>query len=62
MPILPELLDLKAIKIKMDYKPKRVDYKSLRHGQFLELVNIFQLDAAEMTLQGVRLSGVSPTL
>ncbi|RKP14359.1 ATG C terminal domain-containing protein [Piptocephalis cylindrospora] len=53
-----QLFDMKPLRLKVDYKPKRVDYRSLRHGQFLELVNIFQLDAAEMTLQGVRLSGV----
>lgn len=43
----------------MDYKPKHVDYTGLSGGNFVELMNFFHLDAAEMTLQEVRLHGIN---
>ncbi|KAF9930506.1 autophagy- protein 2 [Linnemannia zychae] len=50
---------LGEIAVKIDYKPKHVDYTGLSGGNFVELMNFFHLDAAEMTLQEVRLHGIN---
>ncbi|KAF9120435.1 autophagy- protein 2 [Mortierella sp. 14UC] len=52
-------VQLGEIAVKMDYKPKHVDYTGLSGGNFVELMNFFHLDAAEMTLQEVRLHGIN---
>ncbi|KAF9977013.1 autophagy- protein 2 [Actinomortierella ambigua] len=48
-----------TIALKMDYKPKHVDYTGLSGGNLVELMNFFHLEGAEMTLQEVRLRGIS---
>ncbi|KAF9348845.1 autophagy- protein 2 [Mortierella sp. AD094] len=50
---------LGEISVKVDYKPKHVDYTGLTGGNFVELMNFFHLDAAEMALQEVRLHGIN---
>jgi hypothetical protein len=47
------------VDIKMDYKPRRVDYRALREGKTIELMNFFHFDGSEMTLRHITLSGVS---
>ncbi|EIN07297.1 hypothetical protein PUNSTDRAFT_144812 [Punctularia strigosozonata HHB-11173 SS5] len=47
------------VDIKLDYKPRRVDYRALREGRTIELMNFFHFDGAEMTLRHITLSGVS---
>jgi hypothetical protein len=47
------------VDIKLDYKPRRVDYRALRDGRTIELMNFFHFDGAEMTLRRITLSGVS---
>jgi autophagy-related protein 2 len=47
------------VDIKLDYKPKRVDYKALRDGKTIELMNFFHFDGAEMTLRHITLSGIT---
>ncbi|KAJ1562348.1 autophagy- protein 2 [Cladochytrium tenue] len=49
---------LHAISLKIDYKPKHVNYRKLKDGSLIEVMNFFPLDGAEMTLRDVRLSGV----
>ncbi|KAG8891528.1 autophagy- protein 2, partial [Tulasnella sp. 417] len=46
------------VALKLDYKPKRVDYKALREGRTIELMNFFHFDGAEMTLRHIELSGI----
>ncbi|TID14940.1 hypothetical protein CANINC_004611 [Pichia inconspicua] len=48
-----------TVKIKIDYKPKTVDYAGLKSGKTGELANIFVLDGAEITLNKVKLYGIS---
>lgn len=48
------------MKIKLDYKPKRVDYKALKEGRSVELMNFFHFEGSEMTLRHITLSGVGP--
>lgn len=47
------------MELKLDYKPKRVDYAALRQGKTIELMNFFHFDGAEMTLRHVTLSGIT---
>lgn len=47
------------MEIKLDYKPKRVDFAALREGKTIELMNFFHFDGAEMTLRHITMSGVS---
>lgn len=44
--------------IKLDYKPRRVDYRALREGKTIELMNFFHFDGSEMTLRHITLHGV----
>lgn len=54
-----EHIEIYPIELKLDYKPKRVDYRALREGKTIELMNFFHFDGAEMTLRRIHLSGVS---
>ncbi|KAI0273740.1 hypothetical protein BC834DRAFT_816242 [Gloeopeniophorella convolvens] len=45
--------------LKLDYKPRRVDYRALRDGKTIELMNFFHFDGAEMTLRHITLFGVA---
>lgn len=47
------------IDIKLDYKPRRVDYRALRDGRTIELMNFFHFDGAEMTLRHITLTGIT---
>ncbi|KAL1923425.1 uncharacterized protein VTP21DRAFT_8405 [Calcarisporiella thermophila] len=50
--------EFRPIIMKIDYKPKHINYRSLKRGHLVELMNLFHLDGAEMTLREVRLTGV----
>ncbi|KAF9814906.1 hypothetical protein IEO21_04850 [Rhodonia placenta] len=47
------------VDIKLDYKPRRVDYRALRDGKTIELMNFFHFDGAEMTLRHITLTGIT---
>ncbi|KAF9265490.1 hypothetical protein L218DRAFT_860278 [Marasmius fiardii PR-910] len=47
------------VDLKLDYKPRRVDYRALREGRTIELMNFFHFDGAEMTLRHITLSGIT---
>ncbi|OWB60018.1 hypothetical protein B5S29_g883 [[Candida] boidinii] len=51
-------ITVEAVKIKLDYKPKKVDYAGIRSGKTSEFINFFILDESEMTLRKVILYGV----
>ena len=55
-----ELAEFFPIDIKLDYKPRRVDYRALKEGRTIELMNFFHFDGAEMTLRHITLAGVRP--
>ncbi|KAI0306470.1 hypothetical protein B0F90DRAFT_1690173 [Multifurca ochricompacta] len=46
------------VALKLDYKPRRVDYRALREGRTIELMNFFHFDGAEMTLRHLTVFGV----
>ncbi|EAS36307.3 autophagy regulatory protein Atg2 [Coccidioides immitis RS] len=51
--------EVNAIRVRLDFKPKRVDYAGLRSGRTTEFMNFFVLDEADMVLQHVIIYGVS---
>ncbi|KAF7304826.1 GP-PDE domain-containing protein [Mycena kentingensis (nom. inval.)] len=54
-----QLAEIFPVDLKLDYKPRRVDYRALREGKTIELMNFFHFDEAEMTLRHITLSGVT---
>ena len=54
-----EHVEIFPVDIKLDYKPRRVDYRALKEGRTIELMNFFHFDGAEMTLRHITLKGVS---
>ena len=52
-------VEVNAIRVKLDFKPKRVDYVGLKSGRTTEFMNFFILDNAEMVLRRIILYGVS---
>jgi autophagy-related protein 2 len=51
-------VEIHAVKIKLDYKPKRVDYYALRQGRAIEMMNFFHFEGSEMVLRHLVLTGV----
>ncbi|GAA6005897.1 hypothetical protein JCM11491_004053 [Sporobolomyces phaffii] len=54
-------VEVLPVKIKLDYKPKRVDYYALKQGKTAELMNFFHFDGSEMVLRHLVVTGVSGT-
>lgn len=59
LPPFFQRVEVNPVKVKLDFKPKRVDYGGLRSGRTTEFMNFFVLDAADMVLRRVILYGVS---
>ncbi|KAK9447575.1 uncharacterized protein V1518DRAFT_421358 [Limtongia smithiae] len=51
-------VEFKDINIKLDYKPKKVDYAGLRSGHTTEFANFFVLDESKIVLRSVVLYGI----
>ena len=58
-PLFLQRVEVNPIRLKLDFKPKRVDYGGLRSGHTTEFMNFFVLDRADMVLRRVILYGVS---
>ncbi|ORZ01123.1 hypothetical protein BCR43DRAFT_434414 [Syncephalastrum racemosum] len=52
-------VEIQPIVLKIDYKPKYLNYGNLKEGQLAELVNLFHLDGADIQLSQVRLTGIN---
>ncbi|KAL2869838.1 putative autophagy regulatory protein Atg2 [Aspergillus lucknowensis] len=52
-------VEINAVPVKLDFKPKRVDYAGLRSGRTTEFMNFFVLDEADMVMRHVIIYGVS---
>ena len=52
-------VEVNAIRVKLDFKPKRVDYAGLKSGHTTEFMNFFILDRADMILRHVIIYGIS---
>jgi autophagy-related protein 2 len=44
---------VRPLKLKVDYRPQKLDTKALRNGDVVELINLSPLDGMVLTLQGV---------
>ncbi|KAF8460937.1 hypothetical protein BDZ91DRAFT_410511 [Kalaharituber pfeilii] len=52
-------VEVNSVRVKLDYKPKRVDYVGLRSGHTTEFMNFVILEEADMVLRHVILHGIS---
>ena len=52
-------VEVDSIRVRLDYKPKKVDYTGLRSGHTTEFMNFFVLDQADMVLRHVIIYGVA---
>ncbi|KAL4861065.1 hypothetical protein BDV12DRAFT_77012 [Aspergillus spectabilis] len=52
-------VEINAIPVKLDFKPKHVDYASLRSGRTTEFMNFLILDEADMVMRHVIVYGSS---
>lgn len=50
--------DIRPCKLKIDYKPVRVDLKALREGNYVEVLNLLPLEGVEIRLQAVESQNV----
>src|SRR5438046_10532195 len=52
-------VEVNAVRVRLDFKPKRVDYGGLRSGRTTEFMKFLVLDEADMVLRHVIIYGVS---
>jgi len=52
-------LEIKAVRLKLDYKPKRVDYRGLRSGHTTEFMNFLILDGSDIILRHAIVYGIT---
>ena len=52
-------VEVNSVRVKLDYKPKKIDYAGLRSGHTTEFMNLFVLDQADMVLRHVIIYGVA---
>ncbi|ESZ90844.1 hypothetical protein SBOR_8761 [Sclerotinia borealis F-4128] len=52
-------VEVNSVQVKLDFKPKRVDYAGLRSGHTTEFMNFLILDEADMTLRHTIIYGIS---
>ncbi|KAL7272504.1 autophagy-related protein 2 [Rhizina undulata] len=52
-------VEVNAVRVKLDYKPHKVDYAGLQSGHTTELMNFFILEEADMVMRRVVLYGIS---
>lgn len=58
-PIYIQKVIVDPIKLKFDYKPKKVDYAGIRSGQHAEFANFFILDGSDIHLKRATFYGIS---
>ncbi|GES61127.1 autophagy-related protein 2 [Aspergillus terreus] len=52
-------VEVNSIPVKLDFKPKRVDYAGLQSGRTTEFMNFFVLDGADMVMRHVIIYGIT---
>ncbi|KAF1954613.1 hypothetical protein CC80DRAFT_122086 [Byssothecium circinans] len=52
-------LEVNAVQLKLDYKPRHVDYRGLRSGHTTEFMNFLMLEGSNITLRHAIVYGVS---
>lgn len=56
--IFIQKFDIDPINLKIDYKPKNIDFAGIRSGNASELMNLFTLDSSEIKLAKVKIYGI----
>ena len=51
--------EVNSLRLRLDFKPKRVDYSGIRSGRTNEFMNFFILDGADMVLRHVIIYGIT---
>ncbi|KAI4258043.1 MAG: hypothetical protein LQ352_001364 [Teloschistes flavicans] len=51
-------VEINSVRLRLDFKPKRVDYAGIRSGHTNEFMNFFILDRADMVLRHVIIYGI----
>ncbi|KAL8780084.1 MAG: hypothetical protein Q9194_001097 [Teloschistes cf. exilis] len=51
-------VEVNSVRLRLDFKPKRVDYAGIRSGHTNEFMNFFILDRADMVLRHVIIYGI----
>ncbi len=51
--------EISPVSIRIDYKPKHVNYSSIKQGELMQLINFIHLDEARVYLNGIKVAGVS---
>lgn len=57
-PVYIQKLEIDALRMKFDYKPKKIDFNGIRAGRNVELINIFALDGSDLSLKKAVVYGV----
>jgi autophagy-related protein 2 len=52
-------LEVMAVNLKLDYKPKRIDYRGLRSGHTTEFMNFLILDGSDIILRHAIVYGIT---
>ncbi|KAI7849311.1 hypothetical protein BDC45DRAFT_574027 [Circinella umbellata] len=52
-------IEIHPIVLKIDYKPKYLNYENIKEGQLAELVNLFHLNGADIHLSHIKLTGIN---
>jgi autophagy-related protein 2 len=52
-------LEVRAVTLKLDYKPKRVDYRGIRSGHTTEFMNFLILDGSDIILRHAIVYGIT---
>ncbi|KZF24325.1 hypothetical protein L228DRAFT_218714 [Xylona heveae TC161] len=52
-------VEVNSVQVRLDYKPKNVDYAGIRSGHTTEFMNFFILDQADIVLRHVIIYGIS---
>lgn len=52
-------VEVHSVKVKLDYKPKKVDYAGLKSGHTIEFMNFVNFDEADLVLRHVVFYGVN---
>eukprot|EP00002_Diphylleia_rotans_P014070 TRINITY_DN2736_c0_g1_i9.p1 TRINITY_DN2736_c0_g1~~TRINITY_DN2736_c0_g1_i9.p1 ORF type:complete len:1818 (-),score=341.60 TRINITY_DN2736_c0_g1_i9:95-5548(-) len=53
-----QFCDMGPITVKADYKPKRINFRDLHDGHYVEAINFFPLEAVLVELPSAKISGV----
>lgn len=53
-----QMFKMSGLRLKLDYKPKKIDYSGIRSGKMSEFVNFFILDGSEVNLPKLKLHGI----